>query len=522
MATFKLSAEMNVDTRKAARGIDGVNKGLKRVKTQGNLAARSVSGIGPKARRGLDIAKQKTVELTRAMKRLGIQAGNVAKTKFSSFLGKIPRLAGAAGASIAALAGGTFILAKRFSETHDHTVKLAANLGTTTKFIRTLDYQMGQAVGTSQGLETGLALFSKRIGDLRMGRANFFRDLPVNVQNALKGITDLDQGLTILRDYTKTLKDTEKAKTILFAAMGPFGRKLATLFDQPDSELRRLTKDYEKYNYVLKDSDKINVANFNDPLDNVTRAFKSIMDAISSPIVPMIIPLLKKVADVAVKVRGVVEDKAGPLFQKWEKSASRLVDSLTSERIETFFTTVVKYAEKIPSYIKGAYDVSVDLVKKFSALADKAVYIADTIKGAIDWWDGKGEKAKETGNVTMPTALDAARGVAGYAGVIDRTVKNTIGAAVNSYDVVHNNKPVPPAAMRDTIPPAAPLPGAAGQVPPVRTDTLQQRLDALGASIDRAAQNANRAADKFNNARPDAGNGGNTLHINRQSPVGVQ
>lgn len=518
MATFKLSAEMNVDTRKAVRGIDAVNAGLKKVKVSGNLAARSVSGIGQKARRGLDVTRQKVIDLTRSMKRLAVQASEVARTKLIDFLGKIPRLAGIAGGALATLAGGTFLLAKNFAEKHDTTVKLAANLGTSTKFIRTLEYQMGQAVGTSDGLVSGLSLLSKRIGDLRMGRANFFRDLPANVQASLKGITDLDQGLTILRDYTKTLKDTEKTKTILFAAMGPFGRKLATLFDQPDSELKRLTKDFERYNFVLKDSDKINVANFNDPLDNVTRAFKSIMDAIASPIVPLIIPLLKKVADVAVKVRNVVEDKAGPLFKTWEKSATDFVKSLTSKQIESFFDRVVKVAEKIPSYISTAYDVSVDLVKKFSALADKVIYIADSIKAAFDWWDGKSKDVKRSGVVTMPTALDAVRGTVGYARAFDKTVTKTIGAAVSSYDVVQNDRAVPLAAMRGTIPPAAPLPG--GQVMPVRTDALQQRLDALGASIDRAAQNASRAAEKFNNARPDAGNGGNAMHINRQSPVG--
>lgn len=383
MAVFELSAEYNLDTKKAVKALKDLDRGFDKTSKSGKKAAKALSDIGVKSERNLGRANRSVNRVSKSLvmaRRRMERFSNSFKTGLSRL--KIPLVGVTAG--IAGLAAGTFYMSKRFSEAYDPIIKLGKNVGTSTEFLRVLKYQMDQVVGSSEGMEKGVDLFSKRLGDLKFGKDNFFKKLPESVKAALTGIDSLDQGLVILRNYTRTLKDTEKAKSILFDAMGPFGRRLAVLFDQPDKELKNLLDSFRKYNYVLSEADKTHTEAFIDTMDNMMRSIKSIADAIAARLNPIFVSVNKKVADFAVHIRGLVESKTDQVFDRWGKAVNDFMDSFSSEDITRYFESAVKFAEQLPGHIRSAYRASVDFLNTVSTIVDKLAYVASFFDSTTD------------------------------------------------------------------------------------------------------------------------------------------
>lgn len=375
MASFELSAEYDLDTKKAEKALKDLDRQFDKTGKSGNKAAKSLSDIGVKSERNLGranrVLKRVSKNLVLARKRADRFAGS-----FKAGLSSLKMPLASAGAGVVALAAGTFYMSKRFSEAYDPIIKLGKNVGTSTEFLRVLKYQMDQVVGSSDGMEKGLELFSKRLGDLKFGKDNFFNKLPESVKASLKGIGDLDEGIVILRKYTSTLNDTEKAKSVLFDAMGPFGRRLAILFDQPDKELKKLLDSFRQYNYILTESDKTHTEAFIDTMDNMMRSIKSIADAIAARLNPVFVSVNKKIADFAVHIRGLVETKTDRVFDRWGKAISEFMDSFKAEDITQYFQSAVSFAEKLPGHIRNAYKASVDFLNTMSNIVNKLAYVA--------------------------------------------------------------------------------------------------------------------------------------------------
>lgn len=218
---------------------------------------------------------------------------------------------------IAAAGGAVAGLTKKFASHGDEIAKTSQKLGISTDAYQELEYAMGQVDMEEKQMEKALGRLNQRMGRATEGNENLqeaFMDLGYSMEE----IENLDTDEAFM-DIIHKLHEMEDSQQQSAMASEIFGTKMARdmmpAIKEGGDEIEKLREEAHEMGIVM-DEEAIEASeDFEDSIDNLTRAFKGVFQQVAQEIIPVLVDDLIP----------AIEDKLVPLFRDFGERIAGVV-----------------------------------------------------------------------------------------------------------------------------------------------------------------------------------------------------
>lgn len=348
----------------------------------------------------------------RAFRRIGAQV-----LKLTALFGGLVGLGAGAG-----LVAGL----RSWTDFADRLAKTSRLVGLTGQQIAQLEYIAGLTGGTVESVTSGLVKMSQTFGKMKSGTGDLFSYLkkanPALLKQAQAAETTAERFDLLISAIQQTADPAER----LALATAAFGREagvnMVKMAEMSAEQFKEAKQEFLKF-YGTVEQDSLEAAEaFNDNVGRMQTAIKGFAHMLSSKLVPVLDPIVTKMAEWIAANRDLIDQKLDDLFSSWGEALergdfdnflSRITKSLTEFDASAF-------GEKLMNAAIAFKDGAVLLAQSI----DKIIYAVGALMGIklAGWAAGT---AKSLAGVSVAAA---GVGAAVTKGVTDTVKKATSGA----------------------------------------------------------------------------------------------
>ncbi len=281
---------------------------MKRIMNQAKLTARSFRGLNAAAR-GLRSVGNLARPLERGLRTLGF-------------------------AGIAA-GGAALAMANNYATARDEQAKFSRQIGFSADSLDRLKFIADRQGASFDTLRSGLTAFTKRVGELRAGTGSLnaiLKKTDPAFASLLKNTTDNQEAFELFLAKVASLPD-EQAKAALAAAGVSRGamESIIRLTDGGTDAFKALRDEADKFRAPITDRDLRNAEAYKDAQTNVNFAIRGVVDTIGSRFLPLMTPVLTRLADWVAANRELI----GTKLDEYSDKIAAALDRIDFDRIAT-------------------------------------------------------------------------------------------------------------------------------------------------------------------------------------------
>jgi len=245
----------------------------------------------------------------------------------------------AAGAAVV----GITSLVKSVAESGDHLAKFSKRAGLTAQAYAEIRHAAGMAGTEAEQFDDAIRTFTKTIGEARRGMgplAGLLKEVDEPFLKLLKTEKDNEKALNMVFEAMAKLEDPSKRAMLAAAAFGEVGQKMTLIVDGGTGALKAGREAFRKYAGVIDEKALKASEAFLDSSGNLSTAIEGVKFNIGSKLLPVLTPLITKLADWIAANRDLIGTKVSAFIEGIARWVSEVDWTEVLAGVKDFFTGV--------------------------------------------------------------------------------------------------------------------------------------------------------------------------------------
>lgn len=311
-----------------------------------------------------NVTRRMTAPLRGVMRAMRGVASGVSRmlSGITSLLKPIAILGGAA----VAAAAGIFRIVQSTAQAGDELSKLSRQLGLSVEGLQELQFAADRSGVPIDQFNMAFRQFTTRVGQARGGfgdLSTFLKTLPKSFRESFKATTTTEEALGLVIDAISKIEDPLQKAAFASKFFGEEGVKLTRMAEGGTEGLRALREEARRYGVMSTEAGRDSEA-FVDAQANLKAAVQGVKFAIAGQLLPVLTPLLQRLADWASRNR-----------------------TLIAQRVEGFFLRVGDALKKVDwasfgNALEKALTLGIDLFSSFMNVA--GALVRGDLQGIVD------------------------------------------------------------------------------------------------------------------------------------------